>query len=59
MKPTNWVYVIGAVIVLSCLLPYTLLSGVQAWYGVFLFWSIMGIVIIVANVMLTADWEDQ
>lgn len=59
MKPMSWVYVIGAVIILSGLMPYTVLSDVHAWYGAFLLWSIMGVVIIVANVMLTATWEDE
>ncbi|GAA0593491.1 hypothetical protein GCM10009001_07070 [Virgibacillus siamensis] len=52
----SWGVLIAVLIILAYLLPYTILSGVEAWYGSFLLWGIIGILIILANIMVTKDW---
>lgn len=40
------------------IVPYTLLSDVNEWYGSFLYWSLFAIVIIITNVLITKKWSD-
>lgn len=51
-----WGVLILLLILLAYILPYTVFSGIQAWYGSFLVWGIIGILIIIANIMVTKDW---
>ncbi|WP_188455188.1 hypothetical protein [Virgibacillus oceani] len=51
-----WGVLIFFLILLAYILPYTILSGIQTWYGSFLLWGIIGILIIIANFMVTKDW---
>ncbi|MGP4108184.1 hypothetical protein [Virgibacillus sp. L01] len=51
-----WGVLIVFLILLAYVLPYTVLSGIQAWYGSFLLWGGIGLLIIVANFMVTKDW---
>jgi hypothetical protein len=53
-----WGLVIVITILLAYIIPYTVLSNVHAWYGSFLFWGITGIIIILANIVLTRDWRE-
>ncbi|WP_047980426.1 hypothetical protein [Ornithinibacillus contaminans] len=53
-----WGIVIVLAILLAYIIPFTILSDVQAWYGSFLYWGITGIVIIIANVMITKGWRE-
>ncbi|SFD39896.1 hypothetical protein SAMN05216238_101158 [Lentibacillus persicus] len=52
----GWGLLIIALILSAYILPYTILSDVQAWYGSFLVWGIIGVLIIIANIMITRDW---
>lgn len=52
----GWGMLIAILILLAYLLPYTAFSGTEAWYGSFLLWGIIGILIILANIMVTKDW---
>ncbi len=54
----RWAVFLVILMVLAYVVPYTLLTNVDAWYGSFLFWSIFGLVIIVANVFITIKWSD-
>lgn len=47
---------IGMLILLAYLLPYTALSGIKTWYGSFLLWSVIGLLIIILNIIVTKDW---
>lgn len=49
---------IGAIILLCYVIPFTVLSGVDAWYGSFLFWSVATAVVIVINALVSAKWRD-
>ena len=55
----GWGIFIALLIFLAYFLPYTVLSGVHAWYGSFLLWGIIAILIIVANVFVTKDWGEH
>ena len=54
----RWLIPIAAVIVLCYLVPYTILSDVDAWYGSFLFWSLATAVVIAINAVISAKWRD-
>ncbi|WP_010097229.1 hypothetical protein [Ornithinibacillus scapharcae] len=53
-----WGFLIVFIIILAYIIPYTILSELHSWQGSFLFWTITGIVIIIANVMATRDWSE-
>ncbi|MEN2465233.1 hypothetical protein [Ornithinibacillus sp. FSL M8-0202] len=53
-----WGIIIIITILSAYIIPYTVLSDVQSWTGSFLFWGITGVVIIIANIMLTRDWSE-
>ncbi|NVF15258.1 hypothetical protein [Vreelandella maris] len=59
MKRSKWIWLVWAVVLLSYLVPYTLLSGVAFWYGSFLFWMLAGLAIIALNVFITKDFEEH
>ena len=44
---------LGALVLAAVIVPYTLLRHVQAWYGSFLFWTVIGLLVIVLNVVMT------
>lgn len=55
--------IVGAGVMVVLLLsayvvPYTLLSGVDAWYGSFLFWVIFGLLAIAWMWGMTSSWRD-
>ncbi|WP_077325189.1 hypothetical protein [Virgibacillus siamensis] len=54
----GWGVLIAVLILLAYLLPYTILSGTKAWYGSFLLWGMIGILIILANIMVTKNWGE-
>ncbi len=45
-------------VLLAYLVPYTVLSGVDAWYGSFLFWAAFGLAAILVNAVITGSWKD-
>ncbi|MDN5894326.1 MAG: hypothetical protein L0H93_09905 [Nocardioides sp.] len=53
-----WLIVPLIAILLSFLLPFTLFTNVDAWYGSFLFWTVATAVVIGVNAIISADWED-
>jgi hypothetical protein len=53
-----WVGVVLVLVVLAYVVPYALLSGVDAWYGSFLFWALFGLAAIAVNVLITRGWRD-
>ncbi|WP_068265726.1 hypothetical protein [Janibacter limosus] len=54
----RWLIVPLVLILLSFVLPYTLLSDVDAWYGSFLFWTLATAVVIGVNAIISSRWED-
>lgn len=59
MKTDVWLVALAVLILLGAVVPYTLLTHVSAWYGAFLFWSVIGALIALVNVMFTRGWEDS
>jgi hypothetical protein len=59
MKRSKWIWLVWAVVLLSYLVPYAFLSNVALWYGSFLFWALVGLVIIALNVFITKDFEEH
>ena len=52
-----WAAVCVILILLSYVIPYTVLSDVFKWYGSFLVWMLLGVVIIGVNLIITKDWR--
>ena len=48
----------GGLVVLGFVVPYTVLSGVDAWYGSFLFWVVFALAALVVNYLITRGWRD-
>lgn len=59
MTRSKWIWLVWAVVLLSYLVPYTLLSDVSRWYGSFLFWTVAGLVIIALNVFITSGFKER
>ena len=59
MTRSKWIWLVWAVVLLSYLVPYTLLSDVSRWYGSFLFWAVAGLVIIALNVLITQGFKEH
>lgn len=53
-----WIGTALVLVLLAYVVPYTVLSGVDAWYGSFLFWALFGIAAILVNVAITSSWRD-
>ena len=57
--PTRWWLVpVAVLVVLSYLVPYTVLSDVDRWYGSFLFWSLATAAVIAINAVIALKWRD-
>lgn len=54
----SWAAVMAFLVLLAYVVPYTLLSGVDRWYGSFLFWTVFGLVAIAAIWAMTRSWRD-
>ena len=53
-----WIGLTLLLVVLGYVVPYTVLSGVDAWYGSFLFWAVFGLAAILMNAAITSSWRD-
>ena len=52
-----WAIICIVLILLAYMIPYTVLTDVAKWYGSFLLWVTLGLVIIVVNIIITKDWR--
>ena len=59
MEGKKWFVLIGIITILGHLLPYTLLTDVQAWYGSFLLWLVLDIALIFIAMMITKNFQDR
>jgi hypothetical protein len=57
-RELKWGLVILGIVLLGYILPYTLLTNVAAWYGSFLLWTVLALIIILVNYFLTKDWGE-
>ena len=53
-----WVGTMAILVGLAYLVPYALLSGVDSWYGSFLFWMVFGVAATLAIAAITWSWRD-
>ncbi|RFU70521.1 hypothetical protein D0469_06195 [Peribacillus saganii] len=52
-----WGLVSMGLILLAYILPYTILTGVARWYGSFLLWVVIAVVIIGVNYIVAREWR--
>ncbi|ABE60273.1 MULTISPECIES: hypothetical protein [Chromohalobacter] len=50
---------LGALVLAAVIVPYTLLSHVQAWYGSLLFWLLVGVAVVLLNLLVTAAFKEK
>ncbi len=58
-KEKRWGLVILILVLCSFVMPYTIFREVTTWYGSFLLWTILAVVVIAINVKLTEDWSEE
>lgn len=59
MAKTWWLWLIGGLIALGYTVPYTVLRGVEHWYGAFLFWLIFGVVVWLVLSLAVLGWTSR
>jgi c-di-AMP phosphodiesterase-like protein len=52
----KWAFSILCIIFLAFAVPYTILSNIPAWYGSFLFWILITVIVIFMNYFITKEW---
>lgn len=57
-RSTKWLAVVLGIMLLSYLVPYTLLRSVDAWYGSLLFWTVATAAVIGINAVVSSAWKD-
>lgn len=53
-----WLVPVLLLILLSYILPYTVFTDVDEWYGSFLFWTLATAVVIGINAIVSSAWRD-
>lgn len=53
-----WLLLVLVIILLSYIVPYTVLSDVDEWYGSLLFWTLATAVVIGVNAVVSSAWKD-
>ena len=53
-----WIALIGILVLLIFVLPFTVFRNLEAWYGSFLFWSLATAVVIAISALVSARWKD-
>lgn len=61
MKRNEKVYafIIKSLILSAFVVPYTLLTNVEKWYGSFLFWTVLTVIVIGINYLLIKEWGGE
>ena len=55
----GWLVPAVLVLILLCyLVPFTVLRDVDAWYGSFLFWTVVSALVIGINAVVSSAWKD-
>lgn len=55
-KELFWGTISISLVLLAYLLPYTILANVAKWYGSFLLWTVIALLVIGVNNIITKDW---
>lgn len=56
MSQRTAIYLVWLLVALCYVVPYALLRNVNAWYGSFLFFTVVGVLVIVLNLWATRDF---
>lgn len=59
LSERSWAIIILFIVLLSIVLPYTLLSNVPRWYGSFFLWIFLTVIVIIINHFITKDWGKE
>lgn len=61
MKKNEGLYaIIIAILILSAfIVPYVFLSEIEKWYGSFLFWIVITVIVIFINYLFVKDWGKE
>ncbi|GHB21476.1 hypothetical protein [Salinicola rhizosphaerae] len=59
MRARHWIWGVWILVLLCYVVPFALLGDIHAWYGSFLFWCVVGVLVIAANILITRDFKDQ
>ncbi|WP_085991641.1 hypothetical protein [Oceanobacillus senegalensis] len=59
LNEEKWAAFILLILFISYILPYTVLSNVAKWYGSFLLWTFLTLIVIVINYILTKNWGKE
>ena len=57
-RKSLWLIAVAVLIISAFVVPFTLLAGLDAWYGSFLFWTIVTMLVIAINAVVSASWRD-
>ncbi|MEW9110107.1 MAG: hypothetical protein AB2374_12220 [Cytobacillus gottheilii] len=57
-RELKWALAVLAIVLLGYLLPFTVLTNVEAWYGSFLLWTVLAVIIIMINYILSKNWGE-
>lgn len=55
----GYAILIGAFVLSAFVIPFTLLTNVEKWYGSFFFWLAITIIVIGINYSLIKDWGKE
>jgi uncharacterized membrane protein len=58
-REKGWGLIVLILVILGYVLPFTVLREITHWYGSFLVWVLLAIVVIIINVIMTKGWGDQ
>lgn len=53
-----WLVPVLVVVLLSFVVPFVVLRGIDAWYGSMLFWILGTVVVIAVNAVVSSAWKD-
>jgi len=53
-----WLGVLAVLVILAFVTPYTVLYGVDRWYGAFLFWVLFALAAMGVNFAIVRRWKD-
>lgn len=57
-RKSLWLIAIAVLVFSAFIVPYTALTGIDAWYGSFLFWVVVTVLVIAINAVVSSSWRD-
>lgn len=57
-KGLLWISVVLILLISAYVVPYTMLSNIDAWYGSFLYWLLFALAAILVNAIIARNWRD-